>query len=233
MITFETKVWEGDWKKVLRPESISSNVRRCGHLIQNRVVMVNNVSDLARVENRCQELVDAGMLDSFCHVDRFAEAVLAHFGLKSTDFGSGYRYSIAELTSIYLCKTPYLLHFSGDSMVDDATPQGWLDTGLRVLDRRPDVAVFNLTWNNKHHEVKEQSVEQDDDCYYGYGFSDQMYLIRTADFLKSIYHYSHEGSSAHHHGDIFEKRVDSWMRSTNRLRATLKAGSYTHPTYGD
>lgn len=233
MITFETKVWEGDWRKVLRPECISANIVRCGYPFKERVIMINNVSDPWSVVERCKKMRDQRLIDSCYSVDHFARQVLAHFNLSEDDFGDGYRYSISELVSIYICRTPYLLHFSGDCMVAEETPLRWVETGIKVLARRPDVSVFNLPWNRKYDEVANESFDEDEDCFYGYGFSDQMYLIRTADFIERIYHYEHEGTAPHHHGEIFEKRVDAWMRTKNRPRATLKCGSYIHPTYGD
>lgn len=233
MITFETKIWEGDWQKVLRPECIGVNIDRCAHPLFERIVMINNVNDPSIVVSKCAEAYDAGLIDGFVNVDHFAHQALNHFKLSKESFGDGYRYSISELVSIYICRTPYLLHFSGDSMVAEDTPKNWLATGIEVLKRHPAVSVFNLPWNGRHDEVKAESFGEDDDCFYGYGFSDQMYLIRTHDFMNRIYHYKHEGTSAHHHGEIFEKRVDAWMRSEKRPRATLKVGSYLHPTYGD
>lgn len=233
MITFETKIWEGDWQKVLRPECIGVNFKRCYAPTMMRVVMINNVVHPEAILKKCQDAFRDGLTDSYIKVDNFANVVLEHFGLKKADFGDGYRYSIAELVSAYVCNTPYLLHFSGDSMVADETPEDWLETGVKVLESRPDVAVFNLPWNRKHDEVAQEASDEDDDYYYGYGFSDQMYLVRTADFVKPIYSHTHEDTFRHHHGEIFEKRVDAWMRTTKRLRATLKVGSYIHPTYGD
>lgn len=233
MITFETKVWEGDWERVLRPECIGANLSRCAHPFAERSIMINNVNDPVAVSRKCQELLDNNLIDSYYGVDFYARAALDHFGLKEYDFSGGYRYSIAELVSIYLCKTPYLLHFSSDSMVSEETPPGWVETAIGILETRPEVSVVNLLWNKLRDEARSESFAEDDDCFYGYGFSDQMYLVRTEDFMSRIYLHAHSGTAAHHHGEIFEKRVDAWMRTENRPRATLKAGSYIHPTYGD
>jgi hypothetical protein len=232
VITFETKVWEEDWKKVLTLEHVGANATLCGDLVKERLVMVNNVDEPKMVHEKYLEMYNSGLIDGYCQVDHFAPQALDHFGLKVEDFGDGYRYSIAELVAIYLCKTPYLLHFSGDSVVAKGTPKDWLKIGIEVLQRRPDVAVFNLPWNWKHEEVAWESHDEDQDCFYGYGFSDQMYLVRTIDFRGAIYGHSHPGTASHTHGEIFEKRVDAWMRTTKRLRATLRKGSYLHPKYG-
>lgn len=232
VVTYETKVWEGDWRKVLRPECLGTNIARCNMPLK-RTVLINNVDNPTIVADHCNNLHALGLIDLYVQVDHYALSALTHFELKAADFGDGYRYSIAELVSIYTCQTPYLLHFSGDSMISPDTPPDWLSKAIRVLESNPVIACVNLSWNNRHDEVAANSFAEDDDCFYGYGFSDQMYLIRTKDFIFPIYSNTHPGTAAHHHGEIFEKRVDAWMRCTHRPRATLKLGSYIHPTYGE
>jgi hypothetical protein len=60
-----------------------------------------------------------------------------------------------------------------------------------------------------------------------------MYLVRTEDFRASIYEESHEASERYPHygGELFEKRVDSWMRNNHHLRATHRHGSYLHQNF--
>jgi hypothetical protein len=95
------------------------------------------------------------------------------------------------------------------------------------------VKVFNLTWNHRFHEAKNESLKEDDQFYYGYGFSDQMYLVRTADFRAPIYEEINDASERYpkYGGELFEKRVDSWMRNNGNIRATSKQTSYIHKNF--
>ena len=102
-----------------------------------------------------------------------------------------------------------------------------------MLNTNTNVKVFNLAWNHDYNAAKTESEYEDSECYYGYGFSDQMYLIRTADFKQRIYEYYDKASERYprHGGESFEKKVDSWMRQNHFLRATFKHSSYIHHNF--
>jgi glycosyltransferase involved in cell wall biosynthesis len=166
-------------------------------------------------------------------VEEYAQKALDFFSLSKEKLGAGYYYSIAELVSIYLTNTEYLLHFSGDSIVAPWTRKDWLSKGIATLKCKPEVKVFNLTWNRKYKDARRDSKFVDKNNYYGYGFSDQMYLVRTADFKMPIYEYYHSSSENYptYGGELFEKRVYSWLRSHHYLRATYRYGSYLHENF--
>jgi len=232
-ITFETKVWENDWELILKTSRVAQAIARCHYKFDAKIIYINNVKYPAQVEKAAQKLIDKGIIDRFIHVNDHAQAALDHFGLTRAALGQGYYYSIAELVSIYLCTTDYLLHFSGDAMPQAGLPQHWLADGLDVLAKRPEVKLFNLVWNNKYDELARETQSEDELCAYGFGFSDQMYLVRSADFKQPIYHETH-ADSAHYPaygGELFEKRVDSWLRNHDYLRATYKHGSYRHRNF--
>ena len=125
------------------------------------------------------------------------------------------------------------MHLSGDSIVTSQTRKNWLAEGISTLDSNPQVKVFNLIWNKKYKEAKKESEFEDQDNFYGNGFSDQMYLIRTEDFRDCIYEHYHPDAERYptYGGDLFEKRVYSWLRHHNYIRATYKHGSYLHQNF--
>jgi hypothetical protein len=167
------------------------------------------------------------------HVHEHAQEALDFFQLSKEKLGKGYYYSIAELVSIYLTKTKYLLHFSSDAIPEKNIAFNWLQQGIHLLDTNSEVKVCNLTWNHRFHEAKNESLKEDAQFYYGYGFSDQMYLVRTADFRASIYEEINDASERYpkYGGELFEKRVDSWMRNHNHIRASFKQASYLHRNF--
>ena len=167
------------------------------------------------------------------HVHEHAQEALDFFQLSKEKLGKGYYYSIAELVSIYLTKTKYLLHFSSDAIPEKNIAFNWLQQGIHLLETNSEVKVFNLTWNHRFHEAKNESLSEDDQFFYGYGFSDQMYLVRTADFKVPIYEEINDASERYpkYGGELFEKRVDSWMRNYGNIRATSKQASYLHQNF--
>lgn len=231
-ITFETKVWENDWE-MLKTDRIKQMIARCQHPFEEKVLYINNVNDLEAVKRAADRLVSEQTISKFVVVSEYAEVALEFFSLSKDKLGKWYYYSIAELVSIYLTTTKYLLHFASDSIVAPQTHKDWLMAGIQTLDENPLVKVFNLMWNNKYHEALKESDFEDRNCFYGNGFSDQMYLIRASDFKDPIYEYDHPDAARYptYGGELFEKRVYSWLRHHNYLRATYKHGSYLHQNF--
>lgn len=232
-ITIETKIWEGDWQLVLKTNRLEKLFQRCQHPQSHKVIYVNNVNNIKEVRKSIENLINKGIIDDWVYVEEFADEALNFFDLKKNDFTSGYYYSISELVSIYLTKTEYLLHFSSDSIPMRNIKTSWIDECISTLDSNPQVKVCNLVWDRKYKEAKKESIREDDVFYYGYGFSDQMYLIKAPEFKKNIYKEVNEASKRYptYGGELFEKRVDSWMRNYGYLRATYKTASYLHQNY--
>lgn len=232
-ITFETKVWENDWEIMLKTHRIKQMIGRCHHPFDEKILYINNVSDLDAVKRAADHLVKQEIISKYIVVSEYAEEALEFFSLSREKLGKGYYYSTAELVSIYLANTKYLLHFAGDSIIAPRAPKDWLTVGLNTLDSNPKIKVFNLIWNKKYKEAKKESEFEDQNNFYGNGFSDQMYLIRTADFKEAIYEHYHPDAVRYpiYGGELFEKRVYSWLRHHNYLRATYKHGSYLHQNF--
>ena len=232
-ITFETKVWENDWEIMLKTHRIAQMIERCHHPFEEKILYINNVSDLGVVKKAADRLISEQILTRYVVVADHAEAALEFFSLSKDKLGKGYYYSIAELVSIYLTNTKYLLHFSSDSIIAPRIRKDWLKVGINILDSNPQVKVFNLIWNKKYKEAAKESEFEDQDIFYGNGFSDQMYLVRTSDFKDRIYEYDHPDAARYpvYGGELFEKRVYSWLRHHHYLRATYKHGSYLHQNF--
>ena len=170
-------------------------------------------------------------LTAYALVAEHAAAALAALRLTRESLGSGYCYSIAELVGIYRCRTQYLLHFSSDSML--ACPCAWIEPAIARLRQFPAVKVANPVWNSRFAEAKQEALFEDDDWYTGFGFSDQCYLIAPALFRQDIYRETHPASARYpaYGGNLFEKRVDAWMRNHGCYRITYKHGSYIHQNF--
>lgn len=232
-ITLETKVWENDWELVLKTSRLKDLILRCNHPFDQRILYINNVKNPSIVEAHAKRLINDGVIDQFVHVHEHAQEALDFFQLSKDKLGKGYYYSIAELVSIYLTKTEYLLHFSSDAIPEKNISSPWLHEAIELLNAKNEIKIFNLTWNHRFNEAKNESISEDDKFFYGYGFSDQMYLIRTKDFRAPIYEEINEASNRYpkYGGELFEKRVDSWMRNHSHIRASSTKHSYIHKNF--
>jgi hypothetical protein len=225
-VTFETKCYEKDWEILLKTGRLEAMIARNKYDFAERILYINNVVDPDRVLGYADRLKTRGVISDYALVDNYAEEALVFFGLDRESFKGGYYYSIQELVGIYRCRTDYLLHFSSDSILDGTF--SWLEEAVTRLRNDQRIKVANCLWNSKASEADQESISQDDNFWIGHGFSDQCYLIKTADFKARIYGEVHAASERYpvYGGELFEKRVDSWMRNNDYLRCTYKHGSY-------
>lgn len=230
-VTFETKCYEKDWEILLKTGRLEDMIAYNCFPFKERILYINNVADYKEVCPYAQRLVKDKVLTSYIIVDEYAKEALDFFGLNRESFKGGYYYSIAELASIYLCKTDYLLHFSSDSILEK--PFEWINQAIVKMEKDPRIKVANPVWNRRYFEARQESFEEDEDFYTGLGFSDQCYLIRANDFKARIYNEKNPASERYpeYGGELFEKRVDAWMRNHRYRRITSKHVSYIHKNF--
>jgi len=231
-VTFETKCYENDWKILLEGERLERMIDRCNYKFDRKTLCINNVDDIRIVRNRADKLVSRNILTDYLDVSELSAKVLEFFGLEKEAFRGGYYYSIAELAGILFCKTEFLLHFSSDSIMEKSE-HNWIDSAIDLMRKSPHILVSNPTWNRRFMEARNESFSEDDKWFYGYGFSDQCYLIEADRFREKIYNEHNDASERYlkYGGDLFEKRVDSYMRNRELIRITSKEISYIHKNY--
>jgi hypothetical protein len=225
-VTFETKCYEKDWEILLKTGRLEAMISRNCCEFAERILYINNVADPDKVRRYADRLLERGVITGHVLVEDYADEVLAFFGLGRDSFKGGYYYSIQELVGIYLCRTEYLLHFSGDTVLDGSFP--WIEQGIAILNRDQRLRSVNCVWNRKHDEARDIAIEETADFWIGPGFSDQCYLIRTSDFKARIYEETNPASERFpaYGGELFEKRVDAWARNNGYLLATYRHGCY-------
>lgn len=232
-ITFETKCYEKDWEILLKTDRLQRMIEFNQIAFKEKILYINNVNNAKTVCSYAKNLVKRGVVSEVVNVDDYAREVLDFFQIEKESFQGGYYYSISELVSIYLCRTPYLLHFSSDSILEK--PFAWVTPSILRMEEDDAVKVANPVWNSNFAEARNESFHEDEDYFTGYGFSDQCYLIRAADLRAPIYNEQHPLSRRYpaYGGQLFEKRVDSWMRNHQYKRITYKHGSYIHRNFPD
>jgi hypothetical protein len=198
----------------------------------HKTIIINNVKNRAIVEKHCEIKVKEGIIDAFYCVEDYAETVLDFFEIDLVSFKGGYVYSIAELLGIYLCKTEFLLHFSSDSLLKKNN-SNWIKKGIKIIKNNPNIVLANPTWNYKFAEAKSEATSELEDFYVGSGFSDQCYLIKTAEFKNPIYNEKNSISERYpsYGGELFEKRVYSHIMNNDLTTITNKHITYMHPNY--
>ncbi|WP_185963057.1 hypothetical protein [Flavobacterium gawalongense] len=231
-VTFEIKVYENDWKYVLYGNYLEKLINNCNHNFYCKQLVINNVLDVAAVRKYAEKKIREGIIDRIVVVEENVSTVLSYFDLSPESFKDGYKYSIAELMGIYFCETEYLFHFSSDSFVRKFEFD-WIKKTTGYLEEADNFVVANPVWNNKYDEAKKESKYEIDNFFVGYGFSDQCYLIKAEYFRKNIYNHTNLESERYpkYGGELFEKKVDSFMRNTELFRITSKELSYFHVNF--
>lgn len=225
-VTFATSCWEKDWKHILLKPDYLEKLQIGNHLypFSEKLLVINNVENLDEVKEAAQKKVDAGVLSRFV----VAYDILEFFDLKRSDFNEWQYYNaLGPLMAIYETKGDYLLYLTGDVYLKK--PVRWIHWATRFMEKKPNVKVANLTWNDRKDEVKNESYRRT--WNFGLskeGFSDQMFLVRIEDFRAPIYTEIREDSHHYPRGDVFEKRVFSFMKNRGWERITFRRGSYTH-----
>lgn len=225
-VTFATSCWEKDWRLILLDSDYLRTRQIENHLFPfaERLLIINNVSDLDAVIKAAQAKVDEGVLTRFV----VAEDVLPFFGLKKTDFTQWQYYNaLGPLNAIYHSRSDYLLYLTGDVYLKEMVD--WIGKALKWMEKREKIKVANLTWNDNYGEAKKEASQRTWNFYLSkQGFSDQMFLVRKKDFCAPIFNEMREDARHYPRGDVWEARVFSYMKNREWERITFRRGSYTH-----
>jgi hypothetical protein len=230
-VTFETKCWERDWKLIMRTGRLRRMIEACAYPFAERVLYVNNVRDPVTVMKAAQDLVNDGTITRAMAVEDAAEEALDRAGISRESFKGGYYYSIQELVGIFQCTSDYLLHFSGDSI--QTSSEQWIDAAIGRMEHDRSVAAANPNWDGGGRQAEQEAHSEDGEFFRSRGFSDQCYLIRPEVFRQHIYGETNEATRVYprYGGELFEKRVNAWMRNHGLDRLTSKKACYAHRNF--
>lgn len=200
------------------------------NLIQfcRKVVLINNVNNLQDAKMRAQILIESGELDAFYVVSDLIQPALKCTGLSVKTLGRLPYYSTGLLVAINLKESPWLVYW--DAEIHLETPFNWIDPSIDMIEEDPRILIANPNW--KGNGLKKETVERSGYFSLGYGFSDHVFLARRKDLAQPIYSKFCVASLRYplsHISSVLEQRIDAWMRTHRRLRATYKNAIYIHP----
>lgn len=199
-----------------------------------RTLLVNNVDDPASWRQRLDRLVDDGSVDRWLMVEDALPSALAATGLRRRELGPRVHWTDFALVAVTL-SGPDLVCYC-DPEVALPEPGDWITPAVELMGRDPRVAAANPRWA-AGPQAEEKADEEAGDFLLGYGFTDQLFLVRRSEFGRPIYRsflpvalrspaslrYPAAFDSA-----VFEMRADAYMRANRRLRATHARIAYSH-----
>lgn len=235
-ITFETKLYENDYTFILDNggKYLKECIKRCGINFNCRQLIINNVKNRKLIEEKAAKFVKNNVIDVYYFVEDYIEECLNFFGITRESFGKGFVYSISELVGIYLCKTDYLLHFSSDAFpYKNVYKSNWINEFINLNQKNSEYICSSLTWNKCFKAAKKESCGKLDNFFIAQGFTDLCYIIRNEVFRNRIYEYKNEKSERYpeYGGELFEKRIDAFMRTEGKYRLINNKYCYRHANF--
>lgn len=227
-VALVVNAFERNIEKVLRLGFFPGIERQNRCHFAERTLLINNVMDPARARDRAVRIFDSGEISSVHFVDSHIDNVLATLGLSKGEFGRLLHHSDCALVAPFITSSSYLLYWDADILLD--CPVDWVEGAIDLLESQP--SIFCVTprpcwWDSS----RELTVSNRSGFALGYGFSDQIFLVRTDELRQPIYRESCPASArypASHVAATFEQRLDSYMRRNHRLRAVFLNSVFDH-----
>jgi hypothetical protein len=225
--TLFVDVWGTFYRQILSPGWLRNMVSCCGCHFAEVVVCINNVANAEECDDLLLKRYRDDEVNCCIRVGLEAEHGDIKHGLHRNDFKEAPFQSLADLCAIQHCKTEYMVFVAGD-----AFPWGtsnWVREGIEILKEYQGIMAVAPMWNGFKSYIEQAAPEEYDSFYTNRIFSDQMYLIRTADFKADIYHETNKTADAMYpskYGNSFEKRVGAYMLNHGKFRAILKNACY-------
>ncbi|MGY4539188.1 hypothetical protein ACVW0P_003616 [Mucilaginibacter sp. UYNi724] len=233
-VSFFTNCYEGDWKRVLLENRLELMIQRCNVRFKEKVLIINNVYDRDLVTKHAQQAVENKIIDAYYFSEDYADQILPTFSITRKSFYrgnyDGYWYSMGPLSAVYFCKSKYLLYFTCDCILPENSTSNWINSAIDKFNADSTVLIANPVWNNNVEEARTESFKEEDNWFYSLSFSDQCFLVETARLYGDVYNFYHQLSERFplYAGNLFEKRVDSFINSQQLTRITSNHAYYIH-----
>jgi hypothetical protein len=225
-------VYEATYRAAFAAGYVQGIVAENRFAFRRVVMIINNVANRGAVRALAEEMVAAGTIDLYVFVDEQIEQALRGAGLTKGDLGSIPQYSDWALVAMFVPgAAPWICHWDVETHLRE--PMDWISPSIRLMEEDERIAVANPNWEKASLDA--ETLFRKEGFAIGYGFSDQIFLCRRAEFARPIYRDFAPISLRYpfsHLSPIFEQRVDSYMRTHGRLRATYVGAQYVHPNEG-
>ena len=221
--------FERDYRQVLAPGFMKAKASQFRFPFQRVVVTLNNITDPTSAVGLAQGAVRRGEVDEYIEVAAALPGALKRCGMELQDLGLVRHYMDFALVAVSSAAPHYVLYCCAE--VDLVTPFDWISDALAKLEADPRILVANPSWASDPGGAQRESICRSGEHWLGRGFSDQCFLADAGRLAAPIYRYKHEAGGRYPMsdlGDIFEKRVDAYMRHHNLLRISDARVFYNH-----
>jgi hypothetical protein len=228
-ISLFVNCFERDYREVLAPGFMKAKAAQFRHPFTRRVVTINNVTDCTDALTRAAEAVKRGEIDAFLEVDKMLPAALKLCGVTLRQLGPVKHYTDFALVAVVNAAPGFLLYCCAE--VDLVEACDWITPALEKLSSDPKYLIANPAWGTSLAGVEREALFKSGEYFVGHGFSDQCFLVDASRLAKDVYGFSHPSGDRYplsQMGEVFEQRVDAYMRHAGLLRLTDPRVSYLH-----
>lgn len=221
--------FERDYRQVLGVGFMKAKAGQFQFPFARVTVTLNNIADAALAVTLAKGAVERGEIDGYIEVAEALPQALEWCGLALRDLGLVRHYMDFALVAVTQAAPGYLLYCCAE--VDLVTPFDWVSDAVAKMESDPRILVANPCWASDPDGARRESVRRDGHYWLGHGFSDQCFLADACRLAAPIYRYKHEAGGRYPMsdlGDIFEKRLDAYMRHHNLLRISDSRVFYNH-----
>ena len=224
--------FERTYTKVLSKGFFPSIEEQNQYRFSKKIALINNVQSRKDASIRADILIERGEIDAYYFVADCLDQALEKTCLNYEDLGRVQHYIDWGLVAVTLSEGAWLLCW--DAEISLQKPVNWIDPAIKLMKNEPFVFVVNPNPDSNwiKDSVKNGTMEIKGDFALSYGFSDQVFLVRSKELARPIYKEKCLASLRYplaHIGSIFEMRVDAYMRTHRRLRATYISATYINP----
>ncbi len=231
-VTLSVNIFERTYRNIFQKDFFENIENKFNYKFDQIHIIINNVNDRDKVGKKVLELKDKGIITNFYFVEDYIDKALKKFKINYDVLGKLPYYSNHLYVALFVTKTKFLCHFDPDNII--LKEGDWIKDSIDLLNK--DSSVMVTAPRSWKFFPKKDSIKENEKFYFCYGFGDPIFFIRKKDFNYDIYRYKCMASSAtgplSHISAIFEERVGSYMRCTNKLFAYHKKSSYSQPNEG-
>jgi hypothetical protein len=234
-VEFVLNCFERNIDAVLAPEFLTRAMAQHRYPFALRTVLINNVSDPERAALMAESAVNRGEIDRYLFVNQLVEEGLRVTNLRRRDFGRYLHWSDCCLAALVADGPDHLCYVDVDLELKE--PTDWISPALDVMAVDPRVKVGNPNWvmADGRTTVAEESDDIGVSHFIGYGFTDQVFLVRRSHFARSLRTrvvplwvqcpatLRWTGAQG---GLFFEQVMDGYMRRSYSMRVTIATAEF-------
>jgi hypothetical protein len=231
-ICFQTTCYEKDYSLLLEKGLLENYLSHFPEIsFSEKRILINNVKNPKKID----KLINSKFPEfSYVFTDDQKQNVINYFDLDSKVINVGLYYSIQHFTGVYCTDCDYLFHIGGDNNIEHLD-SNFIRESIDILESNDSYIIAMPRWGEDPTKgAIEEAIRSDHNFFVEFGFTDQIYILKVNEFKNKIYNYSHPDSSKYplYGGELFEKRVNSFMRTMGKYRVVHKNYFYM-PGYYD